>query len=107
MPSITSSGIGSGLDVAGLVNQLVSAERAPVAQRLSRLESQTRVEISAYGQLRSALSGLQSALSGDSSGVAEGRSLKLSQETYLGAEVASGAALGSYSIVVERLAAKG
>lgn len=107
MPSITSSGIGSGLDVAGLVNQLVSAERAPVAQRLSRLESQTRVEISAYGQLRSALSGLQSALSGDSSGVAEGRSLNLSQETYLGAEVASGAALGSYSIVVERLASSG
>ena len=34
--TLSSAGVGSGLDIASLVNQLVAAERAPTAQRLAR-----------------------------------------------------------------------
>lgn len=108
MPAITSSGVGSGLDIQGLVSQLVAADRAPVASRLRRQESETRVEISAYGQLRSAMSGLQNALS-DASGDAatEARSVSLSSEDYFSAEAEAGSSLGNYDIIVERLASTG
>lgn len=39
MASITSSGAVSGLDVASLVSQLVSAERASADARLTKAES--------------------------------------------------------------------
>ena len=35
---ISSAGIGSGLDVASIVNQLVAAERAPTEARIDRTE---------------------------------------------------------------------
>ncbi len=108
MAAITSSGVGSGLDIQGLVSQLVAADRAPVATRLSRQESATRVEISAYGQLRSAMSSLQNALS-DSVGdeATEARSVSLSSEDYFSATAATGSSLGNYDIIVERLASTG
>ncbi len=55
MPSIISSGIGSGLDIAGIVQQLVAAEGQPVAQRLGLKEAQAQAKLSAFGSLKSAL----------------------------------------------------
>jgi flagellar hook-associated protein 2 len=63
MASITSTGIGSGLDINGLVKQLVTAERTPTASRLSRQESQVQAKISALGNVSSAFSTLRSSLS--------------------------------------------
>ncbi len=56
MANIISSGIGSGLDIAGLVQQLVAAEAAPVETRLARQEAKAQSKLSAFGSVKSALS---------------------------------------------------
>jgi len=59
---ISAPGVGSGLDVNSIVDQLMEVERQP----LNRLESSRRdleVRLSAFGQLKSALTTFQSALS--------------------------------------------
>lgn len=56
MASITSTGIGSGLDVGGIVQQLVAAEGQPAEQRFARQEARVQSKLSAYGSLKSALS---------------------------------------------------
>lgn len=63
MASIASMGIGSGLDIQSLVQQLVAAERQPVEQRLTRREATLSVQLSALGSLKGALADFQSALS--------------------------------------------
>ncbi len=60
MANISSLGVGSGLDVRGLVDQLVAAEREPVENRIARREGAYEAELSAYGALQSALSEFRS-----------------------------------------------
>ena len=60
MASIVSSGIGSGLDISGIVQQLVAAEGAPVESRLARREAAAQAKLSAFGSVKSALSDFQS-----------------------------------------------
>ncbi len=55
---ITSAGVGSGLDLENLISGLLSIERAPL-NRLESQKSDVEVEISANGQLKSAISRLQ------------------------------------------------
>ncbi|MDH3772067.1 MAG: flagellar cap protein, partial [Nitrospirota bacterium] len=62
MPSIISSGIGSGLDIAGIVQQLVAAEGQPVATRLGLQEARAQAKLSAFGSLKSALADLRDKL---------------------------------------------
>lgn len=62
MASITSTGIGSGLDVANLVRQLVDAERRPTEIRIGRQESRALGQLSAFGSLKSSLSAFNSQL---------------------------------------------
>ena len=62
MATITSTGIGSGLDVADLVRQLVAAERRPTEIRIGRQESRTLGQLSAFGSLKSALATFNSQL---------------------------------------------
>jgi flagellar hook-associated protein 2 len=54
--------VGSGLDISSLVQQLVSAERAPATARLDRDGRRIQAEISAVGTLRSSFSNLRTAL---------------------------------------------
>ncbi len=56
MASIISSGIGSGLDIAGIVQSLVAAEGQPVESRLGQQEFRAQAKLSAFGSLKSALS---------------------------------------------------
>ena len=60
---ITATGVGSGLDIDGLVTQLMAAERAPMDRRLLRRESDITSDISALGSLKSALSDFKNSLS--------------------------------------------
>lgn len=55
MASIISSGVGSGLDIAGIVQQLVAAEGQPVETRIARQEVRAQSTLSAFGSLKSAL----------------------------------------------------
>ena len=56
MASIISSGIGSGLDIAGLVQQLVAVEGDPAQIRIAQGESRTQAKLSAFGSLKASLS---------------------------------------------------
>ncbi|MCC7488024.1 MAG: flagellar filament capping protein FliD [Gammaproteobacteria bacterium] len=60
--AITAPGIGSGLDVKSLVEQLVSAERQPAATRLASQEAKANAELTGIGRLKSALATFQSAV---------------------------------------------
>ena len=106
MASITSLGIGSGLDLNGLLTQLQQAERAklePIQERIETEESQ----ISAYGQVKSALSDFQSATE-ELNATDAFESLSTSVEgSGLSAVSDSDAQPGRYDIHVEQLATAG
>jgi flagellar hook-associated protein 2 len=106
MPVLQAGGIGSGLDVAGLVSQLVAAERDPVANRLDLRESELNAKLSAWGQVKSALGSLQTALEDLKDATAfQQRSTTSSDDTVATATATTSAALGSYSLTVNTLAA--
>ena len=58
MATITSLGVGSGLDLNGLLTQLQSAERQKLTP-LTQQQSAQQTKISAYGRLQSAMGRLQ------------------------------------------------
>lgn len=104
MPGISAGGIGSGLDVQSIVSQLMEIERQPL-QRLQFKQSQLEAQISAYGQLTSALSTFQSAM--DDLGSLD--ALKVFTSNSSNADViditaSSSANLGTFDVEVVRLA---
>lgn len=105
MASIVSAGIGSGLDVNGLVTQLISAERAPADNRLNGDQSTTKTQISAFGALSSVLSGLQTALDAfKTTGADPSRTATVAAGAGFTASASTTAVLGSYAVRVEKLA---
>ena len=56
MASIVSTGIGSGLDIAGIVQSLVAAEGQPVELRIGQNEAKAQSKLSAFGSLKATLS---------------------------------------------------
>ncbi len=101
---ITAPGVGSGLDVRSIVNDLMALERRPI-EALQRRQNQYEAQLSAYGQLKSTLSGFQDAMKGLSSTDAfKVFSASTSNEDALQVSAASTAPLGSYNVRVERLA---
>lgn len=107
MASITASGVGSGLDISGIVSQLVSAERAPQQNRLDAKEALIQARMSAYGTLKSALSEFKSSLAAlkDSDTFAR-RSTKVADTAVFTATASTSAVAGNYSISVEQLATR-
>jgi flagellar hook-associated protein 2 len=105
MGTIISSGVGSGLDVAGLVSKLVQAEGAPKAAQLDQAEAKVQAKLSALGSLRSALASFRDSLTvlKDASKF-QGRQATLSTPDFLTASASATAVPGSYSIVVDQLA---
>lgn len=103
MASISSAGIGTGLDINSIVSQLVAAERAPVKSRLDTKEANLQAELSAFGTLKSSLSTFQDALKGLTD-LKAGRTAGSSDGDILGVSADDGAALGTYGISVSQLA---
>ena len=62
MATISSPGVGSGLDVNSIVTQLVAIERQPIVQLQSQASS-LQTKLSAFGKLQSNLSALRDAAS--------------------------------------------
>lgn len=60
MASITSLGIGSGLDVESLVSKLMSVEQTPI-NNIKKASAGLQTKISAYGQMQAAMSAMQTA----------------------------------------------
>lgn len=100
--AISSAGIGSGLDVASLVSQLVAAERAPAAGRIERAQSKLNVSLSAIGMFKNALAMLQTsaqALGGTGAAFGKMKST-ISAEGLFTAAASTGAVAGRYGIEV-------
>lgn len=97
--------IGSSIDVNSLVSQLVAAERAPTAKRLSGLQSKTQLRLSALGTLKSALAELQTTVRAlKSNGVISKPTATSSRPELFTASATSGAVPGSYALEVVSLA---
>lgn len=60
--NITSAGIGSGLDLEGIIEAYINAEAIPTEVRLQKKEDRLNTELSGVGQFKSALSGFDSVI---------------------------------------------
>ncbi|MBQ0797216.1 flagellar filament capping protein FliD [Zhongshania sp.] len=105
MASLTTSGIGSGLDINSIVSQLVAAERSPVETRLNSKESLIQARLSAFGSLKSALTNFKASLSTLKNAESfTKRSATVGDPTTFSATTTATAAPGTYSVKVEQLA---
>ncbi|WP_301583966.1 flagellar filament capping protein FliD [Halomonas alkaliantarctica] len=110
MATITSLGVGSGLDLTGLLDQLQAAERGKLAP-ITLQKKQQQAKISAFGQLQTSLNAFQDAvakindpklyqsLSANVRGTGSGEAIK--------ATAAADALPGSYRVEVSQLATSG
>jgi len=102
--SISSPGIGSGLDVNSIVTQLMKIEQQPLTALQTQATSlQTR--ISAFGQMQSALATFQNTLTGMTTPAGfQTLTASVGDTSALAASVATGASAGSYTLAVTSLA---
>ncbi len=103
--AISAPGIGSNLDVNGIVTQLMAIERQPLTQLQSRTQA-FQTKLSAYGTLKGSLSTFQTALKE----LSDGSKFSAAKGTLAEASIAgvtvngSKAVPGNYTLEVERLA---
>ncbi|WP_269517646.1 flagellar filament capping protein FliD [Alteromonas sp. BMJM2] len=108
--TIQSLGVGSGLALDDLVQQLITAERKPKEDRLNAKEEQIEAEISGLGQIKSKLSDFKDTVDDlrSDNGI-NGREPTITNPSedndVLSAEASNSALRGSYEISVEQLAA--
>jgi flagellar hook-associated protein 2 len=102
--AIQATGVGSGLDVNGIVSQLMALERRPL-DLLDQKEASFNAKLSAYGSVQSVLGTLQSAARALATpqkfALATAR---MADTSIAGAAAGAGAATGSYGIEVQALA---
>lgn len=110
MATISSAGVGSGLNVESIVSSLMSVERQPLTNLQTR-QSSYQSKISALGTLKSALSTLQTAAKALVPAIGQSATAALSSytatlaDTTIGSATASSSAVaGSYSVEVSALA---
>src|SRR5258705_7580468 len=102
--AIQPPGVGSGLDVTSIVNQLMAAERQPLTA-LDTKQSGINAKLSAYGSLKSVLGTLQSASAAAAdAGKYNTASASVADATLASASAAAGTAAGSHSLEVQALA---
>ncbi len=103
---ISISGMGSGLDIQGIVGQLVQAEGASRTQLLDQKESKYETTLSSLSKLKSAASEFRSAAYAlRNLDTFRTREASSSNEDILTASADPGAPLGSYNVEVLELAA--
>lgn len=106
MGTIISSGVGSGFDVAGIVDKLVEAEGKPKTLQLDKEEAKVQGKLSALGTLRSTLASFRDTLATlKNLDRFQGRQVTLSAPEFVAASAGTAAVPGSYSIDVVQLAA--
>lgn len=99
------TGLGSGLDVAGLVKQLVDAERAGADLQIARESAKVNTKLSAMGSIKGAIAGFQNSLNGlnvlDNYGK---RSATSSNSSAVSATASNSAVPNTYTMEVSQLA---
>jgi flagellar hook-associated protein 2 len=104
MAGLSSPGIGSGLDINGLITKLMDAEKAPITA-LDKKEADYQAKLTAYGTLKGAFASFQTAAKGlSSSSKFSTAKASVADATILAANASSIAKPGSYSIEVSKLA---
>lgn len=104
MASISSPGIGSGLDITSILKQLMDIERRPLAE-LDRKEAGLQARLSAYGALKGALSGFQGAAAAlNDLSKFETRKATSADTSIFSASASSSAVAGNYAVEVKQLA---
>jgi flagellar hook-associated protein 2 len=105
MATISSLGIGSGLDLSGIVEGLVAAERAPVEAKLGAQQESATTRLSAFGALSSSLSLFQGSYSNlKFSSTFDSKNVSIGDQTLFTATATSAADAGIFSIEVAALA---
>lgn len=103
-PSITSLGVGSGLDAQGIVDKLVAVESRPITI-LQAEQDDLKTSLSSYGQMQSLLSTFQSKAQALASVSLWNQTTPTSANPgVVTASTADGAVAGSYGVTVEALA---
>lgn len=101
--ALSAPGIGSGLDINGIVGQLVALEKRPLAQ-LQAKSSGLQTKVSAFGQLRSQLSNLQDQLA-RLANINNWNALALSSSNpAVSGSLTTGAGTGRFTLEVSQLA---
>ena len=110
MASVTSLGVGSGLDLQGMLTKLMQVEQQPLTL-LQNKQASYQSKISALGTLQSSLAALQTAAAGLTPSSTQTATEKFSSysasvadTTIASASAARGAVAGSYSLEVSSLA---
>lgn len=104
MASITSSGLGSGLNIESLISSLMAAEQKPVTL-LQTKESKETTKLSSWGQIKSALSSLQVAAQAlDTRSEFVTFKSSIADSSIASAAISGSAVAGNYSIEVSQLA---
>lgn len=102
---ISSTGLGSNLNVEAIVQKLVSVERQPI-DNLNAASDKIKTKISVFGKIQSALSALRDASSKLTKPETwQGITAGTSDATIVTAAGGAGAAEGSYAMKVDKLAA--
>lgn len=104
MATISSLGLGSGLDVESIITKLVALDQQPIAD-INKKTTSLKTQLSTYGQIQSALSTLRDASAKlTNPDTWAGTKSTVSDATAITATASSGAAVGNVSIEVSRLA---
>lgn len=104
--TITSQGVGSNLNLAGIVTDLMAIERQPL-DRLLEQKTNFDAKISSLGTIKSSLSAFQTALAGLATGTSIlGNTATSSNTAYVNATGTSGSIAGNYSVEVSQLASR-
>ncbi|HEY1092750.1 MAG TPA: flagellar filament capping protein FliD [Burkholderiaceae bacterium] len=103
--SLSSTGIGSGLDVESIVSKLVQVESLPIGI-LQTKTSALQTQLSSYGQIKSAMAAMRDAASKLTKPATwSATNVTSSDATAVTASAGDGAVAGTYNISVSQLAA--
>jgi flagellar hook-associated protein 2 len=103
--TLTSTGLGSGLDINTMVTAIVNATIQPQQNRLQAYQTADQSTISALGVLKSVLSSLQTAADSITTGGALSQlSASVSDSSVFTASAGTGAVAGSYQVQIQTLA---
>ncbi|KIF82139.1 flagellar filament capping protein FliD [Noviherbaspirillum autotrophicum] len=101
---ISSPGIGSNLDINGIVAKLMQAEAQPLTA-LAKKEASYQAKLSAFGTLSGSLGGLQTALNTlNNQSTFTGVNATASDTSIFSASATSSASAGNYNVTVTQLA---
>lgn len=105
MATITSSGIGSGLDIESLVTQLMTAERTVPEKLIAAKETSAQTKLSAYGQITSALNAFKSSMATlNNASLFTSMKTTVSDSSVMTATASGTPKAGSYSVEVLQMA---